>query len=156
MADDARDDLDDFLAEAFQRPGFEDGFNDARDRSELLRRMVACRKQSGRSQTVVAKAMGTTQSAVSELEGGAVDPRLSTLQRYARALDCRISLHLTDATGAALYTSLGRSLPLWMEVVAAQFEASAAVSGVATSQSVDTPVVGPDVIASNRNLALAA
>jgi transcriptional regulator with XRE-family HTH domain len=46
------------------------------------------RGEQGISQAEVASAMGTTQSAVSDLERGATDPRLSTLQRYARAVGC--------------------------------------------------------------------
>jgi transcriptional regulator with XRE-family HTH domain len=46
------------------------------------------------SQKQVAQAMQTTQSAVSELEGGATDPRLSTLQRYARAVGAELTVHL--------------------------------------------------------------
>ncbi|MFI6762455.1 helix-turn-helix domain-containing protein [Micromonospora sp. NPDC050417] len=34
--------------------------------------------------------MQTTQSAVSDLENGCVDPHLSTLQRYARAVTARL------------------------------------------------------------------
>ena len=38
------------------------------------------------SQTAVAAQMGTSQSVVARLESGALDMRLSTLQRYAAAL----------------------------------------------------------------------
>jgi transcriptional regulator with XRE-family HTH domain len=44
------------------------------------------------SQATVAKRMGTVQSAVSELEGGGPQPRISTIQRYARAIGCRVVL----------------------------------------------------------------
>ena len=53
---------------------------------DVLENLVTWRKQCRLSQQVVAEWMDTTQSAVSELESGRIDPRLSTLQRYARAL----------------------------------------------------------------------
>lgn len=53
------------------------------------------RKEAGLSQTEVAQRMGTTQSAVSDLESGAVgDPRLFTVLRYAQAVG--LELHLLD------------------------------------------------------------
>jgi predicted transcriptional regulator len=44
----------------------------------------------GLTQTTVGRSMGTTQSAVSELESGA-DCRLSTLRRYANALGATLT-----------------------------------------------------------------
>jgi transcriptional regulator with XRE-family HTH domain len=67
---------------------------DAACRAELLRHLLACREDQRLSQTAVARLMETTQSAVSELEGGLTDPRLSTLQRYARAVSCQLYVHL--------------------------------------------------------------
>jgi len=61
-------------------------YKDANARAELLRGLVELRKQHRVSQKAVAEAMDTTQSAVSELENTGIDPRISTLQRYARAL----------------------------------------------------------------------
>ena len=48
---------------------------------------MARRLSQGLSQTEVAARMGTSQSAVARLEAGAGDIRLSTLERYAAALD---------------------------------------------------------------------
>jgi transcriptional regulator with XRE-family HTH domain len=48
------------------------------------------------SQTEVAARMGTSQSAVARLERGDADVRLSTLQRYAAALDQRVGFGLAD------------------------------------------------------------
>lgn len=67
---------------------------DAECRANLLRQLLACRLDQGLSQAAVAAKMETTQSAVSELEGGLTDPRLSTLQRYARAANCQLCVHL--------------------------------------------------------------
>ncbi len=40
--------------------------------------------------------MGTTQSSVSEIESGRVDPQLRTLQRYARAIGLRLDVAMVE------------------------------------------------------------
>jgi transcriptional regulator with XRE-family HTH domain len=63
---------------------------------ELVDRLVEERLTQGLSQTEVAARMGTSQSAVARLERGDADVRLSTLQRYAAALDQRVGFGLAD------------------------------------------------------------
>ena len=60
----------------------------------LNERLVARRIELGLSQTEVAARMGTSQSAVARLESGEVDVRLSTLERYAAALESRLDVRL--------------------------------------------------------------
>ncbi len=55
-------------------------------RRELIEELVRARRESELSQTEIAARMGTSQSAVARLESGALDARLSTLERYAAAL----------------------------------------------------------------------
>ena len=55
-------------------------------RRQLIDELVRARQQSDLSQTEIAARMGTSQSAVARLESGALDARLSTLERYAAAL----------------------------------------------------------------------
>jgi predicted transcriptional regulator len=76
-------------------PGFREI---AADRRALLADLVRRREQLGLSQTTVAARMGTSQSAVARLERGAVDVRVSTLERYAAALgeELRYSLRSHD------------------------------------------------------------
>jgi predicted transcriptional regulator len=57
---------------------------------ELVERRISL----GLSQTEVAARMGTSQSAVARLETGQADVRLSTLERYAAAVDNVIDFHL--------------------------------------------------------------
>lgn len=92
------DDLDDYLAERVTDPVFAASYEDAQMRSELLRSMVTARQHRDVSQGSVARLMGTTQSAVSDLERGATDPRFSTLQRYARAIGQRLVVALQTAS----------------------------------------------------------
>jgi predicted transcriptional regulator len=55
-------------------------------RPELIEELVRARRESELSQTEIAARMGTSQSAVARLESGALDARLSTVERYAAAL----------------------------------------------------------------------
>lgn len=96
-----RDDFDAWFKEKQRHdPGLRGAIEDAECRSNLLTRMIDRRLKACLTQDEVARSMGTTQSAVSELEGGGTDPRLSTLQRYARAVGCQVSVHV-DASGIA-------------------------------------------------------
>lgn len=58
----------------------------------LISLLAGMRKASGMSQQAVADLMGTTQSAVSDIESGQVEPRLSTLTRYASALGADLEI----------------------------------------------------------------
>ena len=69
-------------------PGFEPLALDTR---EVIDALVRRRNELGLSQTVVAARMGTSQSAVARLEAGRSDPRMSTLERFAAALDTSVA-----------------------------------------------------------------
>ena len=56
-------------------------------RRELMGELATTRRERGLSQTEIAARMGTSQSAVARLERGELDARLSTVERYAAALD---------------------------------------------------------------------
>jgi transcriptional regulator with XRE-family HTH domain len=71
----------------------------AEDQRELVDRLVEVRQTLGLSQTEVAARMGTSQSAVARLERGDADVRLSTLQRYAAALDRRVGFGVAEVEG---------------------------------------------------------
>ncbi len=73
------------------------GFREMAQRRALARELVQCRIDLGLSQTEVAARMGTSQSAVARLESGEADVRLSTLERYASALDRTISWSLEES-----------------------------------------------------------
>lgn len=69
-----------------------DLFDDALQRQELMADLVSRRIAAGIKGKDVARAMGVTPSTVSELENHQDDPRLSTVQRYARAIGVRVEL----------------------------------------------------------------
>jgi predicted NBD/HSP70 family sugar kinase/transcriptional regulator with XRE-family HTH domain len=64
-------------------------------RIDFIEQCRSLRKRLKLSQKQVADLMGTTQSAVSDLEGSRVEPQLQTLQRYALALGGRLELAMT-------------------------------------------------------------
>jgi len=68
------------------------------DRARLIAELAQRRRAAGLSQTEVAARMGTSQSAVARLETENVDVRTSTLQRYAAAVDSRLTLQVTNTT----------------------------------------------------------
>ncbi|PZS32692.1 MAG: hypothetical protein DLM59_07630 [Pseudonocardiales bacterium] len=90
------DDLDHLRQIVQSRPRALVAYQDAVRREALLATMVSARDNRALTQRAVARSMGTTQSAVSDLETGRSDPRLSSLQRYARALGLRLHVRLVD------------------------------------------------------------
>jgi transcriptional regulator with XRE-family HTH domain len=68
----------------------------AEDPVELIGRLSELRRSRGLSQTEVAARMGTSQSALARLESGRADARVSTLARYAAALDVDLGFAVRD------------------------------------------------------------
>jgi len=94
-----RDDfLDELIRERTERnPEFPHLMEAALRRRELLRELAARREKLGLSQTVVAARMGTSQSAVARLEAGEIDAKLSTVERFAAALDQKVEWRIAKA-----------------------------------------------------------
>jgi len=67
---------------------------DADEVRRLISDFVLIRRRKKMSQKEIAQQMATTQSAISELEKGLNEPRISTLQRYARIIGCKLRLRL--------------------------------------------------------------
>lgn len=84
------DELDSLLAE--QPDTVKDAAEDAEEYFRVMRTLTGARRESTCRQKDVAHAMGTTQSAVSEMENLRTDPQVSTLLRYARAVGCQVRL----------------------------------------------------------------
>jgi len=89
---DDHDELDDLIADLNEDPTTRAAMEDAAELYRLLDALRAIRKTQHLKQKDIAAAMGTTQSAVSKIEGGASDPQITTLMRYARAVGVRIPL----------------------------------------------------------------
>lgn len=77
-------------------PGFKEL---AERRRNLTSELVSLRVELGLTQSEVAIRMGTSQSAVARLESGALDARLSTIERYAAAIGQTIDWRLEEDRG---------------------------------------------------------
>jgi ribosome-binding protein aMBF1 (putative translation factor) len=73
---------------------FAELMEEVRGGRELHRQIAAARHRMGWTQAELARRMGTTQSAIAELESGRVLPRLRTLHRLAEALGARLVVRL--------------------------------------------------------------
>lgn len=82
--------FDAFLAEQLQDETTRASFHDTQTRSRVVDMLVRLRNRRGMTQTAVAKEMGVKQPTVSGFETEGSDPRLSTLLRYARAVDATL------------------------------------------------------------------
>ncbi|MDI1464299.1 helix-turn-helix domain-containing protein [Catellatospora sp. KI3] len=71
--------------------------SDANNRRLLVQVLAQIRRTMNLNQADLARRMNTTQSAVSEIEKGEKEPRLSTLQRYARALGLELQFRLSTS-----------------------------------------------------------
>jgi DNA-binding XRE family transcriptional regulator len=92
------DALDEMIAEATARnPEFPALMNEARCRSDLIDALVVLRREARVTQRDLARRMATSQAAVARMEAGDVDPRLSTIQRYAASMGKRVTWQIVDA-----------------------------------------------------------
>lgn len=87
----------DFLDEVIEKrakanPEFPEMVEAALKARKLLRSLAERRRELELSQTVVAARMGTSQSALARLEAGEVDPRISTVERYALAIGDELAI----------------------------------------------------------------
>jgi predicted NBD/HSP70 family sugar kinase/transcriptional regulator with XRE-family HTH domain len=92
-----QDDFQELSEEVSKDPVALGTYNDSTRRDAVVAGLVEARKRLNYAQQDVAEAIGAGQSAVSELENGKTDPRLSTLQRYARA--CQLVLDIAIVNG---------------------------------------------------------
>lgn len=99
--------LEELLGEAYQSREAKLAIELAREDQLLLARLVQIRRER-MTQEQVAEVMGVTQATVSAFEKLGNDPKLSTIRRYARAIEVMVR-HQLDAdpaaTGASSYLS---------------------------------------------------
>jgi transcriptional regulator with XRE-family HTH domain len=88
-----------------------------RSLSPTVERLRASRLELRLSQADLASRIGTAQSAIARLESGDADPRLGTLERYAKAVGVALTVELPsaerslDATAVAVRRSLSSGDP---------------------------------------------
>src|SRR5437016_11231313 len=93
----SQDCLDEMIEESTKsNPEFPALMEEARQRRALVKKLAAIRTRSRISQKTIARRIKTSQPAIARLEAGTVDPRLSTIQRYAASVGKRIEWILLD------------------------------------------------------------
>jgi len=88
----------DLRAERLSQPEARQAYWAAMRAFHIVEEVRRLRTERGLSQQELAQRMGVTQSVVARLEAGGVEPRLSTLDRVAQALDAELEVHFQ--TGA--------------------------------------------------------
>lgn len=85
-------DFEDVLKEQLKNPKFKAEYDKLQPEFAVLQAIIDTRKKKALSQKQLAKKLGTTQSAISRLEGGNVSPTVNFLQKLAEALDSRLDI----------------------------------------------------------------
>ena len=90
-------------ARALERPDVKSEYDQLDEEFAFLDEFLKARSSAGITQAEVAQRIGTTQSVIARLESGKGkhSPSLATLQKYARALGCRLELRLINETKAS-------------------------------------------------------
>jgi len=83
-----------FKARAFKRPEVKSAYEALAGEFAFIDELLKARASAGLTQAQLAERIGTTQSAVARLESGSAahSPSIATLQRYAKALGCRVEV----------------------------------------------------------------
>ena len=89
---------DEMVAKWMTDPVFKAKYDALEEEYQLLREMLHARKRAGLTQEDVAERMGTKAPAVARLEALNIrdrhSPSLNTLSKYARAVGCKLEIHL--------------------------------------------------------------
>ena len=80
-----------------ENPEFREEYARADDEFTLIEALIRARAAGNLTQAEVAWRLGTTQSAITRLEGGGVSPPFATLRRYAEATSTRLTVGLVRA-----------------------------------------------------------
>lgn len=86
-----------------ERPAYAEAWAKLADEFDALSELLRARQKAGLTQADVASRMGVAQASVARLESSIGSrkhaPSLSTLRRYADAVDCQLRLSLTPKVG---------------------------------------------------------
>ncbi|MES2297035.1 MAG: helix-turn-helix transcriptional regulator [Pseudomonadota bacterium] len=85
-----------FKERALATPSVRDAYDKLSDEFAFLDEVLRARAAAGLTQAQVAARIGTTQSAIARLESprSGHSPSVETLQKYARALGCKVEIRL--------------------------------------------------------------
>ena len=92
--DDVMTKLADLIAQNMNDPAFVAAYAEAEVEYQVVEAMIRARGEAGLTQGALAARMGTTQSAITRLEGGRVSPSVATLRKYAAAVGKRLRVEM--------------------------------------------------------------
>jgi DNA-binding XRE family transcriptional regulator len=75
-------------------PGFSGGFDEGYENFRIGVMLKQARLEAGMTQDQIAHAIGTRKTAISRLENHVQDVKLSTVEKYAKALGRRIEIKI--------------------------------------------------------------
>ena len=81
-----------------KNPKFRKAYDALEEEFQLAQAMIEARSRAGLTQDEIAKRMGTSQSAVARMEGGAL-PSMKSLLKYAHATGSKLHIEMVDARG---------------------------------------------------------
>jgi len=87
--------FDDHLRESLLDPEFKKEWEDSEAEYQLSCRLIEARMKNKMSQRQLAKKIGTSQAAISRIEGMDGNPSLGLLKRIAKALDLQLQISFT-------------------------------------------------------------
>ncbi|GEM_PF-1160825 len=141
------DSLESEIEESLKDPQYRAAFEDSNQRHEIIDALIERRKDRSLTQKQVAERIGVGQSTVAGFENEGSDPRLSTVQRYARAVEarCVVSIQYSIACD-------------WVQPVAKYHESgnSGRTTRVDSSTPSDGSVAWAAAYANRTNFGLAA
>jgi ribosome-binding protein aMBF1 (putative translation factor) len=86
--------FDDHLKELLKNPKFRKEWEDSEVEYQLGRRLIEARLKKNLSQRALAKKIGTSQAAISRIEGMNGNPSLALLKRIAHALGGKLQISI--------------------------------------------------------------
>jgi transcriptional regulator with XRE-family HTH domain len=91
-----RSSLEQFKQRALARTDVREAYDELAEEFAFLDELFKARAAAGLTQAEVAERVGTSQSAIARLESAERkhSPSIATLQRYAKALGCRLEIRL--------------------------------------------------------------
>ena len=91
-----KDDLDRYREERMKRdPEFAEGYEEGYQAFKLGVLLQLEREAAGLSREDVAKKLGTNKASITRIEGNAGDSRVSTLQKYAKAVGKNLRIEIS-------------------------------------------------------------
>ena len=90
------EDFDEFLKESLKNPKIKAEFDRLKPEFAVIQAMIDVRRKKDLTQKQLAKKLGTTQSAISRLEKGNINPTIGFMHKLADALGSRLDIRFLE------------------------------------------------------------